>query len=76
MDYITIATTGNATDFGDMSAGRQGSGGCSDGTYALFGGGHGNGDVIDYVTIATTSNATDFGNLTDARSKPGSLSGD
>ena len=29
MDYVTIANTGNATDFGDLDIGRYGPGACS-----------------------------------------------
>lgn len=66
MDYITIGTTGNATDFGDLSIARDLLGGCSDAIRGVFGGGYAtaNQNVIDYITIATTSNSTDFGDLT------------
>jgi hypothetical protein len=30
IDYVTIATTGDATDFGDLSVGRGYGDGCSD----------------------------------------------
>jgi hypothetical protein len=69
IDYITIATTGNATDFGDLTLPRRSLGACSSSTRGVWGGG-GNADaggeqnIIDYVTIATTGNATDFGDLT------------
>lgn len=66
IEYITIANTGNALDFGDLTTARFGLGAASNGTRALaFGGKNGGGvpysDVIDYVTIDTTGNATDFG---------------
>ena len=65
IDYITVATTGNATDFGDPSVTRYVSAGCNSDTRGVFSGGGGAFfNVIDYVTIATPSNATDFGNLT------------
>jgi hypothetical protein len=70
IDYVTIATTGNATDFGDLTVARYSPAGCSSSTRGLFGGGDSSGaysNVIDYVTIATTGNATDFGDLTVAR---------
>ena len=60
IDYITIASTGNATDFGDLTVARYGLAGTSSSTRAIFGGGA---NVIDYVTIASTGNATDFGDL-------------
>ena len=70
IDYITISTTGNSTDFGDLTVARGEGGSCSNGSRALWGGGGGDAtgkDEIDYVTIATTGNATDFGNLTSGR---------
>ena len=66
MDYVTIATTGNATDFGDMTLARRGHGGCSSSTRGLNAGGFTgstNTNSIDYVTIASVGNATDFGDL-------------
>jgi hypothetical protein len=60
--YITIASTGNASDFGDMTtSSRGGMGAASSQTRALFIGGGVN--IIDYVEIATTGNATDFGDI-------------
>ena len=75
IDYINIASTGNATDFGDLSVARQNSA-CGSSTRACFGGGYttDESNVIDYVTIATTGNATDFGDLTVARTDLSSCS--
>ena len=70
IDYITIATTGNATDFGDLTVARIAPGACADATRGVFGGGQysgGSSNTLDYITISTTGNATDFGNLTEAR---------
>lgn len=70
IDYVTIETTGNATDFGDLSVARAYIAACSSSTRCLFGGGFtgsASSDVIDYVTFATTGNATDFGDLSVAR---------
>ena len=69
IDYITIATTGNATDFGDLTVARYGLAACSSSTRGCFGGGYSttNVNIIDYITIATTGNATDFRDLTVAR---------
>ena len=67
MDYITIDTTGNATDFGDLTVSRSKVAGLANTTRGIFGGGYdGNNfyNTIDYITIATASNATDFGDLT------------
>ena len=63
MDYITITTPGNATDFGDRTNAARGSSSCSNGSRGLTGGGITN-NIIDYITFANTGNATDFGDLT------------
>jgi len=80
IDYVTIASTGNAIDFGDLTANKQSGAGCSSSTRGLYGGGYTTTasssyiNNIDYVTIATTGNATDFGDLTVARGFVGSCS--
>ena len=76
INYITIATFGNTTDFGDLNDDPGGPGGASSSTRGLCLGGFapGNIDTIDYVTISTTGNAIDFGNLTVARTVPQGLS--
>ena len=65
IDYITIATTGNATDFGDLTVGRHNISAVSSGTRAVFMGGKEGSilNVMDYVTVATLANAIDFGDL-------------
>ena len=65
MDYITIASAGNATDFGDLTVARTRGEVVNNTTRGILGGGSQTGaDVtIDYVTIGTTGNATDFGDL-------------
>ena len=66
IDYITIDSTGNATDFGDISAPINSMGACSNGSRGLFVGGSTT-NVIQYITISTTGDTTDFGDLTLAR---------
>jgi len=70
VDYITIATAGNAIDFGDtIGSGAYGSTASSK-TRGLLGGGHPNSngsDTIQFFTISSTGDGTDFGNLTSAR---------
>ena len=65
IDYITIGSTGNATDFGDLTVARYSPTGCSNATRGLILGGEDSSysNVIDYVTIASAGNATDFGDL-------------
>ena len=67
MTYVTIATLGNAVDFGDLTVVRRLCGCVTSPTRLCTAGGRSgptNSDVIDYVQIMTTGNATDFGNLT------------
>ena len=61
IDYITIATTGNGTDFGDLATTGKAGAGVSNGTLGILGG---DDNVLNQVTIATTANSTDFGDLT------------
>jgi hypothetical protein len=73
IDYITIASTGNAVDFGDLSSVKSDNGACSSSTRGVFGGGFSPNlstrvDTIDYVTIMSVGNAVDFGDLTVIRS--------
>jgi hypothetical protein len=69
ISYSTIASTGNATDFGDLVAAKNSGGSCASTTRGILnaGGYRTLGAVsfnsIDYVTIATTANAGDFGDL-------------
>ena len=65
IDFVTTASLGDATDFGDLSAIRSHPGGASNATRGLFCGGYvpGNLDTIDFITIASLGNAIDFGNF-------------
>ena len=75
IDYITISTLGNATDFGNLLAARRAMGGASgDGRGLFFGGGEPSQNVIQYITIAVLGNASDFGDLTSAQENCGGLS--
>jgi len=67
IQFINVDSTGNATDFGNLTAARKGIGGCSDRTRGVFGGGDPVTNVIDFVTIASTGDATNFGDLTEIR---------
>jgi hypothetical protein len=69
IDYITIATAGNATDFGDLTQSRNSVGATDDNSRGVWAGGYNSGaqNTIDYVTIGTAGNATDFGDLTESR---------
>ena len=65
IQYITIPTQGNSLDFGDLTQTREGLGGMSNRTRAVFssGGNFGNPiyPTIDFVTISSTGDALDFG---------------
>ena len=65
IDYITIASIGNAIDFGDLTSSRFTTAGCSNATRGVFGGGDAptKSNVIDYITLSSTGNAITFGNL-------------
>ena len=69
IDYITIAASGNAIDFGDLSGINGNVGSCASPTRGLFVGGTlgpANTNRIEYVTIMSTGNAIDFGDITAA----------
>jgi len=83
-DYITCATTGNASTFGETANGN-GRGyvaatSSTTGRGCHAAGNEGPGDSsskcnhIDYITIATVANAQDFGNLTDDKSAVAGMS--
>ena len=69
IEYVTIATTGNALDFGNLTVSRNYGGGTGNNTRGLVGGGYGPTakNEIDYITFASIGNATDFGDLQSAR---------
>jgi hypothetical protein len=65
IDYINVATTGNAIDFGNLSAARAATSSVSSRTRGIVGGGLTPSvtDIIEFVTIASTGDMVDFGNL-------------
>ena len=79
IEFITFATIGNTTNFGDLtSAARNSSGGtASSSTRGLIGLGFvspARVNTIDFITIASTGDASDFGDLTLVRQSYGSVS--
>ena len=76
MQYITIPTAGNATDFGDLTQARAWGGRGASRTRAIWGAGQTptKVDTIDYVTFSSTGNATDFGNRTESTNECDGLS--
>ena len=75
-EFVTILSTGNSQEFGDLSVKRNANAACSSSTRGLSMGGltPSLSDVIDYCTIATLGDFTDFGNLTAARRSGGACS--
>ena len=69
IQFVTIATTGNTTDFGDLINAIDFGAGASNATRGIIAGGRddpsspGNTNVIQFVTIATTGNGIEFGDL-------------
>ena len=67
IEYVTIASTGNTTSFGNVTVARRNLAGFGSTTRGIFAGGrNGSGvyyNVMDYVTIGSTGNATDFGDM-------------
>ena len=81
IDYVTIAESGNAVDFGNLTATKKNVGAASSPTRSLiFGGEQGAApsssmlSTIDFITTSTLGNAEDFGDLTEARSGAGGVS--
>ena len=68
MDFIEIATTGNAPDFGDLTVILRNIATCASSTRGTFAGGQSpsNSDVICFTTISSSGGANDFGNLREA----------
>jgi hypothetical protein len=70
IDYITIATLGNAIDFGDLSTGKRIYGSTSSPTRVVWAGGIDPSTTVAaifYSTISALGNAVSFGDLTSAR---------
>lgn len=72
IDYVTIGTTGNAIDFGDLVATRSYLASCSGGNRAVFAGGGNSSsstaaNAIQWVSFLTTGNAISFGILGQSR---------
>ncbi len=64
IQFVTIASMGNAQDFGDLSETRRGKAATASATRAISSGGYNGSDytnTIEYVTISTTGNAVNFG---------------
>jgi hypothetical protein len=80
IQYVTISSTGNATDFGDLTTPTANFAGCSSSTRGIFSGGVPGilgadyKNIISYVTIASEGNAISFGDLVTFTGDQGSAS--
>ncbi len=65
IEYVTMASKGNGTDFGESTQGRRAATGGGSSVRGIFCGGYLSHtlvyNTIDYVTLASTGNAIDFG---------------
>ena len=73
IDFVTIATAGNATDFGSLKTGRYAAMGASNSTRGVIAGGRTSPtpslpatDDMEYITIASAGNGVAFGELIEA----------
>ena len=74
IEFITIATKGNGTNFGDMTrATRSAAGATASLTRSVCLGGNSE-NIIEFVEIATQGNAVDFGDATSGRNLSASFS--
>ena len=64
IDFITIASTGDSTDFGDLSSARGNTQNASNSVRGVITGGTPSQEG-DFITIASTGNASNFGELMD-----------
>lgn len=83
IDYVTIATDGNASDWGNLATARKNAGGdsaCGTSSRILVGGGTNSSGsytaTIDYINPASAGNAYSFGNLANALWYTGSTNND
>ena len=79
IDYMTLATGGNAVRFGDLPSERTSTTGCASQTRGFVMGGYGVEspvftNAIDYITIASAGNSMDFGDLVRPLESGGALS--
>ena len=68
IEFVTMSSEGNTTDFGDLEDTPALAGSCGDRTRGILMGGGApspsyNTDKIQYITIQSTGNAVDFGNM-------------
>ena len=72
LEYVTIQSTGNGVDFGDLIEAANAGASLASSTRGVFAGGNthnytANQNRIQYFTIASTGNTLDFGDLITAK---------
>ena len=67
IEYMTMASLGNSTRFGDLVTAEGACAGCASPTRMAVGGGDGNSNVIQYFDIMTEGDSVDFGDLSAGR---------
>lgn len=68
IEYVEVATTGNVTDFGDLTVARKALASFGSNSRGVFAGGESSEyDTIDFVTFSTIGNSSDFGDMTAAQ---------
>ena len=72
IQYVTIASTGDAVDFGDYVTVGENVRGVSNSLRGVFAGGYCPNFVntMNYITIATTGNSSDFGDILNGQTSP------
>ena len=76
MEFVTISTTGNSSDFGDLTQARSKATSMSSPTRIVIAGGWvypTSYNIMDFVEIATTGNAVDFGDLSHGDASDGKV---
>ena len=68
-EFITIASKGNSSFFGDLDDKRRNCGSCSNGIRGVIAGGYNNAQrvsLVSFITIASEGNFTAFGDLSNS----------
>ena len=74
IQYVQIATVGNAVDFGDLTTTQVSMSAASSPTRGIFSGGYTAPHQYDIITIASTGNAVRFGDMAAVRARHASCS--
>jgi len=77
IEYHVMASSSHLTHFGDLSVAKSNGSGLSNGTRAVYSGGHTPTalNVMEYITVASVGDVTDFGDLSTVSHLGSSASG-